>query len=80
MKMPAGPLAFTSQAKPMRLSEEEEALLAYAACGVTGHALADLAYAPGQGGTMMAGFLGRTIPSGDALHTTALLVMNEEAT
>jgi hypothetical protein len=80
MKMPAGPLAFTSQAKPMRLSEGEEALLAYAACGVTGHALADLAYAPGQGGTMMAGFLGRTIPSGDALHTTALIVMNEEAT
>jgi hypothetical protein len=62
------------------LDEEEEALLAFAACGVTGYALADLAYERGQGGTMMAGFLGRTIPSGDALHAAALIVMNEEAT
>jgi hypothetical protein len=80
MAMSAGPLAYQSQAKGLRLSEEEEALLAFAACGVTGPALADLAYGPGQGGTMLGGLLGRTIPSADALHAAALLVLNEEAT
>lgn len=80
MKMPTGPLAYQSQTPGVRLTEEEEALLAFAACGVTGFALADLAYERGEGGTMMGGFLGRTIPSGDALHAAALIVMNQEAT
>src|SRR5690349_3052669 len=75
MKMPAGPLAFSSRHKPVPLSEDEEAALAFAACGTTGHALADLCYAPGGGGGIMAGLVGRTIASGDGLQTVALIVI-----
>ena len=35
--------------------------MAFAACGVTGYALADLMVEPGQGGTIMSRLLGRTI-------------------
>ena len=49
MTMPAGPLAYQSRHAPYPLSEEEEALLVFAACGVTGYALGDLPYATGQG-------------------------------
>src|SRR5205823_5006873 len=55
MKMPAGPLAFESRHAPVPLTEAEEAALAFAAYGITGHALADLCYAPGGGGAIMAG-------------------------
>lgn len=80
MKMESGPLAYQSRHAPLCLTEEEEALLAFAACGVTGYALADLCYAQGQGGTILAGLLGRTIPSGDALQTVSLIITNDEAT
>ena len=80
MKMPGGPLAFSSRYRPVRLSEEEEATLVFAACGITGHALADLCYAPGGGGSIMAGLVARTIASGDGLQTVALVVTNDEAT
>src|SRR6266436_5508522 len=58
MRMDHGPLAFASSHPPLPLGEEEEALLAYAACGITGYALADLEYARGRGGTMLAGWAG----------------------
>jgi len=80
MKMPEGPLAYESQQAPIPLTEEEEALLAFAACGVTGYALGDLGYGRGQGGTILARVLGRTIPSGDAIQTVSLVVSNHEAT
>jgi hypothetical protein len=80
MTMPVGPLKYTSPHEGLPLGEDEEALLAFAACGVTGYALSDLAYASGYGGTMMVGFLGRTVPSGDAIHGAGLIVMNPEAT
>jgi hypothetical protein len=80
MRIDHGPLAFTSRHAPQPLTEEEEAALAFAACGVTGHALADLDYGPGQGGSMLAGLLGRTAPSADAVHTAAVAVVNDEAT
>ena len=80
MKMPAGPLGYRSARPPRRLTEEEEALLAFAACGVTGPALADLGYGPDQGGTILAGLLGRTVASGDAIHTVSVFVTNAEAT
>jgi hypothetical protein len=80
MRMEHGPLAFTSSHPPLPLGEDEEALLAYAACGITGYALADLEYARGRGGTMLAGWAGRTIGSGDAIQTVALIVINDEAT
>lgn len=77
--MTSGPMAYESSHDGLPLTKEEEALLTYAACGVTGHALADLVYEPGGGGTIMGGLLGRTIPSGDALHTCSLIVINETA-
>ncbi|HVY69503.1 MAG TPA: hypothetical protein VHH73_06210, partial [Verrucomicrobiae bacterium] len=80
MKIPAGPLAYTSPFPPAPLTEDEEAALAFAACGITGHALADLCYAPGHGGNIMAGLVGRTIASGDGLQTVALVVTNDKST
>jgi hypothetical protein len=44
MNLPTGPLAFRSQHAPNPLTEEQEAALAFAACGVTGYALAELPY------------------------------------
>jgi hypothetical protein len=80
MTLPAGPLGYQSRHPGLPLAEGEEALLAFAACGITGPALADLAYAPGQGGTIMAGLVGRTIASGDAIQSVAVFVINAEAT
>ena len=80
MTMPAGPLGYRSRHPGLPLTEWEEALLAFAACGITGPALADLGYAPGQGGTIMAGLIGRTIASGDAIQSVAVFVINGEAT
>jgi hypothetical protein len=78
------------------LSESEEAILAFAArretsassveplaepaCGITGPALSDWSFAPGADGNMMAGFIGRTIPSADAISRIALVVSNDAAT
>jgi hypothetical protein len=80
MAMPEGPLAYRSRHPGLPLTEGEEALLAFAACGITGAALADLTYAPGQGATIMAGLLGRTIGSGAAIQSVAVVVTNAEAT
>ena len=79
MKMPSGPLAFASRHAPQPLTENEEAALVFAASGITGHALADLCYAPGGGGGIMAGLVARTIASGDGLQTVALVVINDQA-
>jgi hypothetical protein len=80
MEMKAGPLAFRSTAPPLRLGEDEEALLAFAACGVTGPALGDLVYSEGGGGTILAGMHGRTVASGDAIQTVSVFVINEDST
>jgi hypothetical protein len=80
MKIPAGPLAYESRQRPAPLTEDEEAALVFAACGITGHALADLAYARGEGGNIMAGLVARTIASGDGLQTVALVVTNDSGT
>jgi hypothetical protein len=80
MKIPDGPLAFTSRHAPVAISEEEEAAIVFAACGITGHALADLCYAPDGGGGIMAGLVARTVASGDGLQTVALVVINDRAT
>ena len=60
MSVPAGPFQYKSPHQPVPLTEDEEAALAFAACGVTGYALADLSYGTGEGGSMLAGRLGRT--------------------
>ena len=80
MKIPAGPLAYESRHAALPLNEGEESALAFAACGITGHALADLAYAPGEGGNIMAGLVARTIASGDGLQTVALAITNDAGT
>lgn len=79
MELPAGPLTYLSQRGPIALTESEEALLAFAACGITGRALADLAYHPGHGGTILLGLGGRTVASGDAVHAVAVAVVNDHA-
>ena len=73
MNLPTGPLAFRSQRAPEPLREDEESALAFAACGVTGYALAELPYGPSatpesSGGNIMTHFIARTIASGDAMH------------
>jgi hypothetical protein len=80
MKMGKGPLAFRSRHAPLPLGEEEEAVLAFAAAGITGHALLDLSFAEQEGGAIVARSLGRTIASGDAIQTVSLAVINDDAT
>ena len=80
MTIPAGPFQYTSPHKPVPLTEDEEAALAFAACGITGYALADLSYGPGQGGSMLVGRLGRTVASPDAVNAVAVVVTNDRGT
>src|SRR5215470_15218747 len=80
MSIPAGPLQYASSRQPVPLTEDEEAALAFAACGVTGYALADLSYGTGEGGSMLAGRLGRTVASPDAVNAVAVLVTNDRGT
>ena len=80
MSIPAGPFQYNSPHPPIPLTEDEEAALAFAACGVTGYALADLSYGARDGGTMLAGRLGRTVASPDAVNAVAVLVTNDRGT
>jgi hypothetical protein len=80
MNMASGPLAYQSRRAPRPLSEEEEAMLVFAACGITGHALLDLCFTPDEGGAIVARSIGRTIASGDAIQTVSLVVTNDQAT
>jgi hypothetical protein len=80
MTIESGPLAYRSRYSPLPLTEEEEGLLAFAACGITGYALLDLSFAPEDGGTIVARSIGRTIASGDAIQTVSLIVTNDDAT
>ena len=80
MHIPAGPLQYASPHRPVPLTEDEEAALAFAACGITGYALADLSYGANEGGSMLAGRLGRTVASPDAVNTVAVLVTNDRGT
>lgn len=80
MEIPEGPLGYSSDRPPEPLSEEEQAVLAFAACGITGATLADWPYAEGSGGNMMARSVGRTVSSPDAVHTAAVFVIDDEAT
>jgi len=83
MTLNGGPLAYRSAHRPHPLSQEEEAALAFAACGITGYALAELPYDTGQvpeagGGNIMIRFIGRTVASGHALHYVIVFVINDE--
>jgi hypothetical protein len=81
-RLNGGPLAYRSEETPESLSIEEEAALAFAACGVTGFALADVPFESGDvpdagGGNMWEHFIGRTVPSADAAHNVAVFVIND---
>ena len=83
MSLNGGPLAYHSTHAPQPLSLEEEAALAFAGCGITGFALADLPYESGDvpeagGGNIMTHLVGRTVASGDAMHNITLFVINDE--
>jgi len=77
MSLDGGPLTYQSRYAPVPLSETEEALMAFAACGVTGCAVADLAYNGDGGGNIMAGLIGRTIASGDGIQTVNLVTIRD---
>ena len=83
MRLNGGPLAFASAHRPQPLSLEEEATLAFAACGITGYGLADLPFQNGDGpesgsGNILIHFIGRTVASGDAVHAVTLFVLNDD--
>jgi len=85
MTLNGGPLAYKSTRPPEPLSEDEEAALAFAACGITGYVLAELPYETGTvpdagGGNIMKQFVGRTAPSADALHTVIVFMINDNGT
>ena len=79
-----GPLAYTSDAKPLPLSEEEEAILVAAATGVTGIIREEWLFldAGGQptGGDKLASFTGRTYPSPLASKSTEVFWTNDAGT
>ena len=83
MSLNGGPLAYQSTHAPQPLSIEEEAALAFAGCGITGFALAELPYESGNvpeagGGNIMTHLVSRTVASGDAMHNITLFVLNDE--
>lgn len=78
MAIQRGPLAFKSRYPPRPLSDVEEAIIAFAAAGITGRAAADLEYNQGGGGNIMAGLIGRTVASGDGIQTVSLFLINDQ--
>lgn len=83
MRLNGGPLAYASDAAPQPLSLDEQAALAFAACGITGYALGELPYqdggAPESGdGNIMSHFVGRTVASGDAIHAVTVFVIDDD--
>jgi hypothetical protein len=80
MHLEYGPMSHKSAHAPMPLSEEEEAYLAFAGCGITGRAMMELEYSQGRGGSMIGGYLARTIGSPDAAHNVSLAIVNDSGT
>jgi hypothetical protein len=83
MHLNGGPLAYASAQPPQPLSLEAEAALAFAGCGVTGYALAELPYESGDvpeagSGNILIHFAARTVASGDAAHCITLFVINDD--
>lgn len=83
LHLDGGPLAYASERSPAPLSIDEQAALAFAACGITGHALAELPYADGAepetgGGNIMMHLFGRTAASGDASHADTVFVIDDD--
>lgn len=85
MYLNGGPLEYASQEQPEPLTFEEEAALAFAACGITGGVTAELPYETGSVPEAGTGFVfthlvGRTVGSADSVHTVIVFVMNDDGT
>jgi hypothetical protein len=83
--MNGGSLAYQSPHSPAPLAALEEAVLVTAAAGLSGYCLGELPFEPGDqheagGGNVMASLNGRTVASADAVHGTALFLLNDEGT
>ena len=84
-ELKGGDFSYTSQASPIALNLEEEAVLAFAGAGVTGVVTGELPYQPAAGpetggGQVMMGLVGRTHSSADAVATATLFVTRDDAT
>jgi len=77
-----GPLAYKSAHPPVPLSQEEEAILVFAASGYTGWAFGDGPYAPDGPESSNANIvirpIGRTIASPDGAASSVLFVLNDD--
>lgn len=83
LRLNGGPLAYRSRQAPSPLAPEEQAALAFAACGITGPALGDLPYQTGDvpdasSGNIMVHLVGRTVASGDAAHVNSVFVIDDD--
>lgn len=84
-RLVAGALSYESPSPAVPLSLDEEAVLAFAGAGVTGHVTAELPYAPEAGpetggGQVMVSLIGRTFSSADAAATSALFITADDGT
>jgi hypothetical protein len=77
-----GPLAYRSEADPVPLAYEEEAILVAAATGVTGVVREEWPFATGEGGgtgaDKLASYTGRPFPSPLAIHGTEVFWTNDD--
>jgi hypothetical protein len=78
-------LAYRSESPPVPLSIDEQAILAFAASGVTGQVNGELPYQPDAGpetggGQIMMSMVGRTQSSADAVATVTLFITSDDGT
>jgi hypothetical protein len=83
MTLNGGPLAYQSTVPPQPLALEEEAALAFAACGITGPIMGEMPYETGDlpeagSGACLLNFTSRTVPSPDSVHAVSVVVINDE--
>lgn len=81
--IPDGPLAYESPFEPVPLSDDERALLAFAALGVTGFNLGMPHTASGEsdkGANYIVRYLGRTAPSGAGIESSEILITDDSGT
>lgn len=84
-RLQGGAFSYASSASPVPLSVDEEAILAFAGAGVTGHVYGELPFQPAAGpetggGQIMMSLVGRTHSSADAVATATLFITRDDAT
>ncbi|HEV8490228.1 MAG TPA: hypothetical protein VGQ58_10620 [Candidatus Limnocylindrales bacterium] len=84
-RLQGGAFSWDSRHDPVPLNEDEEAILAFAGTGVTGHVFGELPYQPDAGpetggGQVMMSTVGRTQSSADAVATATLFITRDDAT